>query len=69
MAVVAIPAVREPPSQPDACIDAALYIKLKTNLEVIFLSGWGGFMLQYQFNKLDNIISKPKKDQNITKSA
>ena len=28
MAVVARPAVREPPSQPDVCIDAALYIKL-----------------------------------------
>ena len=26
-------------------------------------------MLQYQFNKLDNRISKPKKDQNLAKSA
>ena len=39
MAVYEIPAVRETPPQPDAFIDAALYIKLKTTLEVIFVSG------------------------------
>ena len=32
MAVAVRPAVREPPPQPDAFIDAALYIKLKMTL-------------------------------------
>ena len=39
MAVAVRPAEREPPPQPDAFIDTALYIKLKTTLEVIFVSG------------------------------
>ena len=51
MAVAAIPATRELPPQPDACINAALYTKLKTTLEVIFVSVWGEFILQYHFNE------------------
>ena len=39
MAVSKRPAAREQLPQPDASIDAALYIKLKTTLEVIFVSG------------------------------
>ena len=49
MAVAARPATRELPPQPNACIDNTLYIILKTTLEVIFVSGWGEFILQYQF--------------------
>ena len=41
MDVAARPATREHPLQPNTCIDATLYIKLKTTLEVIFVSGWG----------------------------
>ena len=52
MAVAARPATREHPPQPDKCIDATLYIKLKTTLEVIFVSGWGEFILHYEFNEL-----------------
>ena len=37
MDVVMRPAEREPPPQSDTFIDAALYIKLKTTLEVIFV--------------------------------
>ena len=61
MAVAVRPAVRESPPQPNAFIDAALYIKLKTTLEVIFVSGWGEFILQYQFNELDDRMSKLEK--------
>ena len=61
MAVAARPATRELPPQPDACIDATLYIKLKTTLEVIFVLGWGEFILQYQFNELDDRMSKLEK--------
>ena len=68
MAVAARPAIRELPPQPDAFIDAALYIKLKTTLEVIFVSGWEEFMLQYQFNELDR-MPKLEKGQNVTKTA
>ena len=39
MAVSARPVTRELPPHPDDFIDAALYIKLKTTLEVIFVSG------------------------------
>ena len=42
MAVVVRPAEREPTPQPDTFIDASLYIKLKTTLEVIFVLGMGG---------------------------
>ena len=45
MEVAARPAPRELPPQPDACIDATLYIKLKTTLEVIFVSDSGEFLL------------------------
>ena len=69
MAVGTRSSTRELPPQPDAFIDTALYIKLKTNLEVIFVSGWGEFIQQYQFNELDDRMSKLKKGQNITKTA
>ena len=46
MAVAAIPATIYLPPRPDACIDATINIKLKTTLEVIFVSGWGEFILQ-----------------------
>ena len=46
-----------------------LYIKINTTLEVIFVSGWGEFILQYQFNELDDRIPKLEKGQNITKIA
>ena len=69
MAVAVRPATREIPPQPEDFIDAALYIKLKTTLEVIFVSGWGDFILQYQFNELDDRMSKLEKGQNITKTA
>ena len=69
MDVAARPTTRELPPQPDACIYAALYIKLKTTLEVIFASGLGEFILQYQYNKLDDRMSKLEKGQNITNTA
>ena len=69
MAIAARPVTRELPPQPDAFIDAALYIKLKTTLEAIFVSGWREFMLQYQFNELDERIPKLEKSQNITKTS
>ena len=69
MDVAARPAMRELPPQPDAYIDATIYIKLKTTLEVIFVSGWGEFILQYQFNELDDRMSKLEKGQDTTKTA
>ena len=69
MAVVVRLDEREPPPQPNTFIDAALYIKLKMTLKVIFVSGWWGFMQQYQFNELYNRISKLEKGKNATKSA
>ena len=69
MAVSERPDVREPPPQSAAFIDAALYKKLKTTLEVIFVSGWGEFIQQYQLNKFDDRMSKLEKGQNITKTA
>ena len=69
MAVVVRPAEREPPPQHDTFIDTALYIKLKTTLKVIFVSGWEELMQQYQFNELDERFSKLEKGQNVTKSA
>ena len=68
MAIIVIPAEIKPPPQLDTFIDASLYIKLKTTLEVIFVSGWGDFMQQYQFNNLDNRMSKLEKGPNISKS-
>ena len=46
-----------------------MYYKLKTTLEVIFVSGWGEFITQYQFNELDNRMSKLEKGQTLTKTA
>ena len=31
--------------------------------------GWGEFIMQYQFNELDDKMSKIEKGQNITKTA
>ena len=42
---------------------------MKTTLEVIFVSGWGKFITQYQFNELDDRMSKLKKRKGITKTA
>ena len=69
MAVTVRPAVRELPPQTDAFKDTALYIKLKTTLEVIFVLGWGEFIQQYQFNELDDRMSKPEKEKNVTKTV
>ena len=60
---------REQPPRPNTCIDAVLYLKLKTNLKVIFVSGWGKFITQYQFNELDDRMSKLEKGKTITKTA
>ena len=57
MAVAARPATRELPPQLDAFIGAALYIKLKITLRVIFVSVCGEFMLKYQFNEFDDRMS------------
>ena len=40
-----------------------------TTLEVIFVSGWGELIQQYQFNELDDRMSKLEKVQDITKTA
>ena len=69
MDVAAEPAPREEPPRPDTNTDAALYYKLKTTLEVIFVSGWGEFITQYQFNKLDDRMSKLEKGKTVTKTA
>ena len=64
-----IPAEAEPPPHPDSLEDKAFYIKLRATLEVIFVSVWDVFIQKYQFNKLDNCMSKLKKCQNMNKSA
>ena len=69
MDVTVEPAQREKPPRPDTNINAPLYFKLKTTLEVIFVSGWGEFITQYQFNELDDRMSKLKKGQTVTKTA
>ena len=69
MAVATRPATGDHPPHPDTRIDAALYIKIKTTLEVIFVLGWEEFILQYQFNELDDRMLKHKKCRNITKTA
>ena len=69
MDVATRPATREQPPRPDTCIDTVLYLKLKTTLEVIFVSGWGEFITQYQFNELDDRMSKLEKGKTITKTA
>ena len=61
MAIFEREADTEPPTQPENFADAALYIKLKANLDVIIFLGWGEFMQQYQFNELEDRISKLKK--------
>ena len=69
MDVAAEPDQREQPPRPDINIDAHLYFKLKTTLEVIFVYGWGELFTQYQFNELDDRMSKLKKGQTLTKTA
>ena len=63
------PAEAEPPPQPYNFVDAAFYIKLKAIFEIIFVSGWGVFVQQYQFNDLDDCMSKLEKGQNVNKYA
>ena len=63
------PAEAEPPPHPGTFIDASFYIKLKATLEVIFVSGWVVFIQQFQFNELDDRMSKLKKGQKVNKSA
>ena len=69
MDIAAEPAPREQSPRPDTSTDAVLYHKLKTTLEVIFVSGWEEFITQYELNKLDNRMSKLEKGQTITKTA
>ena len=69
MDVAAEPAQREQPPRPNTNIDAPLYFKLNTTLEVIFVSGWGEFITQYQFNKLNDRMLKLGKGQTVTKTA
>ena len=59
----------ETPPQPNTFLDAAFYIKLQATLEVIFDFGWGVFIRQFQFDKLNDRMSKLKKCQNVNKSA
>ena len=61
MDVNAEPAPREQPPRPDTNVDTALYFKLKTTLEVIFVSGWSEFITQYQFNELGDRMLKLEK--------
>ena len=63
------PAEAEPPPHPDNFLDAAFYIKFKETIKVIFVSGWGVFIQQYQFNELDDRMSKLEKVQNVNNSA
>ena len=69
MDVAAEPAPREQSPRPDTNVDVTLYFKLKTTLEVIFVSGWGEFITQYQFNELDERMPKLEKGQTVTKTA
>ena len=68
MDVATEPAPREQPPRPDTSTDADLYHKLKTTLEVIFVSGWGEFITQFQINDLDGRMSKLEKGTTITKT-
>ena len=63
------PVQQEKPPRPDTNIDAPLYFKLKNNLEVISVSGWGEFITKYQFNELDHKHPKLEKGQTVTKTA
>ena len=69
MEVSTRPETREQPPRPDTYIESVLYLTLKTMLEVIFVLGWGEFITQYNFNELDDRISKLEKGQTITKTA
>ena len=69
MDVVRRPSDIEPPTQPNTFVDTSFYIKLKKNFEFIFVLGRGEFMQQYQFNELDNRMSKLKTGQTVTKYA
>ena len=62
------PAEAEPPPQPSTFLDAAFYLKLQATLEVFFWE-WGVFIQQFQFNDLDNRMSKLEKGQNVNNSA
>ena len=55
----------EPPPQTDTFVKSAFYNKLKSTLRVIFVSGWGVFIQEYQFNELDDRTLKLKKGQNV----
>ena len=57
------------PPQPDNFVDTAFYIKLKATLEVIFVSEWGVYIKQYQFNEFYDRMSKFKKGQIVIKYA
>ena len=59
----------ELPPQPDTFVDATFYIKLRATLEIIFDSVWGFFVRQYQFNKMDDRMSKIEKVQNVNNCA
>ena len=61
MDVAAEPEQREHPPRPDTNIDAPLYFKLKTTLEVIFFSGWGESITEYKIIDLDDRMSKLEK--------
>ena len=63
------PAESETPTQPDTFVGTAFYLKLQATIEVIFVSGWSVFIRQFQFNELDDHMSKLKKVQNVNKSA
>ena len=51
----------EPLPHPDNFIDAAFCIKLKATIKVFSFLGWGVFIQQYQFNELDDRMSKLEK--------
>ena len=59
----------EPPPQPDTFVDTEFYIKLKATVNVIFVFGWDVCIQHYQFNELDNRMSKLKNGQNTNNSV
>ena len=63
------PAEVETPPHPYNFVYAAFCLKLKATLEIIHVSGWGVFIQQYQFNELDDRMSKLEKGQNVNNSA
>ena len=58
-----------PSPYPDNFVDAAFYIKLKATIKVIFVSRWGVLIQQYQFNELDDRMSKLDIGPNVNNSA